>query len=196
MKKIGIWALVLIFVGGVLFGLPFLNKVRQWKHLDATYQENFPAPSTLAPTLRNKNVLFHIKTGLAQDDSQICVGFNIIFAALEAGAHVTVLFDSGATLDLTDKRHNLRSTRVPLRLKKVISAQMNVALDKMPKNYGEYLELLHTRGAKVFANTAMNIVTGASDQVMKGYPEYPFISPITYAGVAELFAKTDVTYSY
>ncbi len=55
-----------------------------------------------------------MKTGLDQDDSQICVGFNIILASLEAGADVTVVFDAGALLDLTGKTRNLESTGVPI----------------------------------------------------------------------------------
>lgn len=196
MKKIALALLILTLFAAVFLGIPFLQKVKQWRHLDATYQESFVLPETLAPSLKAKNALFHIKTGLDQDDSQICVGFNIIFSAIEAGAKVTILFDAGATLDLTDKRHNLASTAVPLRLQKVIAAQMNLPLRNMPSNYKEYLELLHQRGAKVYANTAMNVVTGASDHVMKGYEAYPFIDPITYAGVAELFAQADVVYSY
>lgn len=187
----GVMAVALLYSGG-----QFMKKLKQWRHLDATYAESFVPPAELAPSLKEKKTLFHIKTGLDQDDSQICVGFNIIFAALEAGAQVSVLFDAGATLDLTDKAHNLEATGVPLRLKKVIASQMNLPLNEMPKNYKEYLELLNARGAKVYANTAMNVVTGFSDKVLKPYPGYEFIRPLSYAGVAELFGNAEITVVY
>lgn len=184
-----------VLIGGY-FGVKFLLKVKRWKNLDSTYSEAFQSPKQVAPSVKGKKVLFHIKTGLDQDDSQICVGFNIIFAAIEAGGDVTILFDSGATLDLTEKRHNLLSTGVPLRLKKVIAAQMNLPLDEMPSNYGEYLALLNKKGAKVYANTAMNVVTGYSDKVLKKYKNYSYIEPVTYAGIVEHISKADVVISY
>lgn len=195
-NKIILGAILTLAIAALVLGGPFLLKLSRWKHLDATYQEAFPSPAVLAPSLKGKKVLFHMKTGLDQDDSQLCVGFNIIFAAIEAGADVFVLFDAGATLDLTEKSHNLASTGVPLRLKKVIAAQMKFPLDRMPANYGEYLVLLHERGARVYANTAMNVVTGFADKVLKPYPDYPFIKPATYAGVAELLASADKVFIY
>lgn len=78
---------------------------------------------------------------------------------------MTVLFDAGALLDLTGKRHDVESTGVPRRLRKVIAAQMNLPVAQMPNHYGDYVRLLHQRGARVVANTAMLIVTGNADQV-------------------------------
>lgn len=195
-NKIILGAILTFVIAALALGGPFLLKLSRWKQLDATYQEVFPSPAVLAPSLKEKKLLFHMKTGLDQDDSQLCVGFNIIFAAIEAGAEVSVLFDAGATLDLTDKSHNLASTGVPLRLKKLIAAQMKLPLDRMPANYWEYLLLLHERGARVYANTAMNVVTGFADKVLKPYPDYPFIKPATYAGVAELLASADKVFIY
>lgn len=162
-----------------------------WRHLDATYAESFPAPRELATDLAGRQVLFHFKTGLAQDDSQICVGFNIVYAALEAGANVTVLFDAGALLDLTDKRHNLASTGVPVRLRKIIAAQMHQPLGEMPANYKAYLDLLHARGARIYANTAMLIVTGGADQVARPIAGYPYVEAAPYARIAELLTTVD-----
>lgn len=187
----GIIVLILVYFGG-----KFAFKVKKWKELDATYSESFQTPKIIAPGLKGKKVLFHIKTGLDQDDSQICVGFNIIFGALRADAKVTILFDAGAVLDLTEKRHNLSSTKVPLRLKKVIANQMNLPLNNMPNNYKEYLFILNKYGAKVFANTAMNVVTGYSDKVQKKFNNYEFIKPVTYTGIAKLFSEAGLVISY
>lgn len=81
--------------------------VARWRHLDATYEKSFAPPAGLAPDLAGRRLMFHVKTGLEQDDSQICVGFNIIYAALRSGAEVSVLFDAGALLDLTGEEGRL-----------------------------------------------------------------------------------------
>ena len=76
---------VLVLGIGVYAGVGFASKVLTWRHLDAAYQEQFLPPSEIAPDLEGKRLVFHVKTGLDQGDSQTCVGFNIIFAALEGG---------------------------------------------------------------------------------------------------------------
>ena len=40
--------------------------------------------------------LVHLKTSLNKDDAQICVAYNIIWAALEEGKTVKVLIDADA----------------------------------------------------------------------------------------------------
>ncbi len=192
-KVMLIVAAVLILGVGGYFGYRFAAKLAKWRHLDRTYSEEFPSPAELASAVKGKHVLFHFKTGLKQDDSQICVGFNTVFAALEAGADVTVLFDAGATLDLDS---NLASTGVPERLKKVIASQMHLPLDEMPDDYGAYLDLLHKRGARVYANTAMLIVTGEADKVKQSPPRHPYVIPATYADVVRLSAEADTVLVY
>lgn len=188
-----IGVLVVALGAGAYFGFRFVSKLLTWRQLDQTYEEQFVSPSEAAPNLMGKSFVFHMKTGLDQDDSQICVGFNIIFAAIEAGADVSILFDAGAILDL---HGNLVATSVPVRLQKVIAYQMNLSVDQMPKNYGEYLDLLHRRGARVYANTAMLIVTGDTPQVKQKLSGYEFIEPVTYAKVAELFSEADSVVVY
>ncbi len=195
-KSIVVAAALLVLGIGVFYGYRFAEKLMAWRHLDQTYSEDFASPAEIAPNLKGKKLVFHIRTGLDQDDSQICVGFNVIFAALEAGSDVTVLFDAGALLDLTAKRHNLEATGVPLRLQKVIAAQMNLPLEEMPSNYKEYLELLHLRGASFHANTAMLIVTGDHEKVKATISGYDFVEPVTYAGVANLLSDADTIIAY
>lgn len=78
-------------------GWDLARTVARWRHLDATYEESFAPPAGLAPDLAGRRLTFHVKTGLEQDDSQICVGFNVIYAALRSGAEVSILFDAGCT---------------------------------------------------------------------------------------------------
>lgn len=193
-RKIAVIVVLVVALGaGAYFGSRFVSMMLTWRHLDRTYEEQFASPAEIAPDLDGNRLVFHMKTGLAQDDSQICVGFNIIFAAIEAGADVSILFDAGAILDLHGK---LASTRVPVRLQKAIAYQMNMPVGQMPRNYGDYLELLHRRGASVYANTAMLIVTGGASQVKQKISPYEFIEPVTYARVAELLSEADSVIVY
>lgn len=86
-KRITAIVVVLLVVLGVgsYFGSRFVSKRLTWRQLDQTYEEQFVSPAEIASELKDKKIVFHMKTGLDQDDSQICVGFNVIFAALEAG---------------------------------------------------------------------------------------------------------------
>lgn len=175
----------------VILGTTWVPRLLTWRELDRSYAEEFSPPATLAPSLAGRHLLFHMKTGLAQDDSQICVGFNIILAALESGAQVKVLFDAGALLDLKGEDPRLARTGVPERLRKAIAAQMHRPVEEMPLDYGAYLEHLDARGAEVFANTAMLVVTGDASRVQTRIPAYPFIEPAPYARVAQLIVEAD-----
>jgi hypothetical protein len=83
-----------------------------------------------------------------------------------------------------------------VRLQKVIAYQMNLPVNQMPKDYGEYLDLLHRRGAKVYANTAMLIVTGDAPQVKQRISSYEFVEPVTYSKVVDLLSAADSVIGY
>lgn len=172
------------------------RKLHRWQQLDTSFEEPFASPEELAPGLAGRDVVFHVKTGLAQDDSQICVGFNVIWAALEAGADVTIVFGPGALLDLGGERSRLHATGVPLRLRRVIASQLNLALDDVPTGYSAYLDVLNDRGTRVFATTAMLIVTGDTSHVQRELPSFDYTEPAPYATVARLLADADSVITY
>ena len=97
---------------------------------------------------------------------------------------------------VADVHGNLVSTSVPVRLQKVTAYQMNLPVDQTPKDCGEYLDLLHRRGAKVYSNTAMLIVTGDAPQVEQKISGYEFVEPVTYSRVAELVSEADSVIVY
>lgn len=170
-RGITVVVIIILLAAVVAAGMLVVPKWLTLRRIDRTYAESFPPPSSVAPSVRGKRVVFHVKTGLEQDDSQICVGFNVILAALQAGADVTVIFDAGAVLALTDRRHNLERTGVPERLKKMIVAQTHLPAERAPSNYREYLDLFHSLGARVFADTEMMVVTGEADKVRSGFSD-------------------------
>ena len=171
-------------------------KTSNMKRLDREYTEAFDTPSVIAPELKGKNIVFQIKTGLSVDDAQICEAFNIVLAAVQAGARVDVLFSGSASFDLVGETSKLEKTGIPERLRKLIAYQSGLPLEDIPFNYKEYLTLIHDRGATIYVNAAFNVVIGASDQVMQANPGYAYVTPITYAGVAKIISQNDVNIVY
>lgn len=172
----------------------YLPRLLRLRHIDATYAGTFLPPSSLAPDLGGKRVLFHLKTRLKQDDSQICAAFNVILAALAGRARVTLVFDSGAVLDLDGDK--LAHTRVPLRLQKMIVAQTHIDGSRVPHGYAEYLRLIHELGAEIYADTDMNVVTGVSERISDRVPGFPFVQPISWVQVTHKIAGSEVVVVY
>ncbi len=46
--------------------------------------------------VEGETILFHLKTSLKHDDAQLCVAYNVIWAALDDGLKVNVLIDADA----------------------------------------------------------------------------------------------------
>ena len=110
-----------------------------------------------------ESILFHIKTSLAKDDAQICVAPNVALAALEFGDDVTLLFDGSAVTSITQgwgwfvfgSTTPMDKAGLPERERKSLSEQFGIPMEKIPKNYGDYLEFVRDRGAKIVVNGTM-----------------------------------------
>ena len=113
-------------------------------------------------------ILIHVKTSLSVDDAQICVFPNVAWAALNAGKAVTIVFDGSAVTSIAKgfgwrgwvgiKSTAMQRAKLPERERKALAAQLKVPLEKVPHNYGDYLELLKTLNAKVYYNTTMALL--------------------------------------
>ena len=93
-----------------------------------------------------KTLLVHMKTDLAKDDAQICVAYNVIWAAIEKGYKVNVLIDASAVNTYKKGwrgKNKLEGSKLPENLRKERSRQFQNPLGNITKNYGEYLDLLH-----------------------------------------------------
>lgn len=142
-------------------------------------------PAEHAASAEGRRVLIHLKTGITQDDNQMCVAFNVAQAAVEAGDDVEMLFDAAAIFDLQnaptqgettatqpasqatdtdDRPYNLRY-ELPDKLKRILSQQFGTAVDDLPSDYYGYLRMLHDRGAAVTFNGAMAHLVNLSDSV-------------------------------
>lgn len=112
------------------------------------------------------HILIHMKTALAEDDAQICAVPNVAWAALKAGHKVTILVDASAVTSVTkgygwlngvfrpDTTALDRAT-LPERQRRSLSEQMEVPLDRIPRDYGDYFEHLRKLGVHIFVNRTM-----------------------------------------
>jgi hypothetical protein len=145
-------------------------------------------------------MLVHIKTDLAKDDAQICVAYNVIWAAIEKGYKVNVLIDASAVNTYKKNwrgKNKLEEYKIPENLRKELSKQFNIALTNIPKTYGEYLNFLHRKGAKFYINGAMLVVSGIS----KTYGDIEHISadfftPVSIGEMINLVEQSDKYIAY
>lgn len=148
---------------------------------------------TLAPALAiagPDTFLVHLKTGLKKDDAQICVAYNIIWAALEEGYRVQVLVDADAINTFKigwSGKDAIQAYKIPENLRQAMAGQFGVGLEAVPKTYGQYLSFLKDRGATFFVNTGFLIVSKI------GTPEKPldkfsakFFKPVTLKEMVRL----------
>ncbi len=127
--------------------------------------------------------LIHLKTSLNKDDAQICVAYNVIWAALEEGFKVKVLVDADAinTFKIGWRgKDDIEGYEIPENLRQALSKQFSVPLNSVPKTYGDFLLMLKKKGTEFYINTGFLIVSKI------GTPEEPlenisakFFKPIT-----------------
>lgn len=114
------------------------------------------------------SMLFHLKTGLKHDDAQICVAYNMIWAALKEGADVKVLVDADAinTFKIGWRgKDAIQKYKLPKNLREGLASQFEVSFDQTPATYGDYLKMLHEKGAAFYINSAMLVVAGVEDRL-------------------------------
>jgi len=108
-----------------------------------------------------RTMLIHLKTSLKQDDAQICVAYNMIWAALAEGLKVKVLVDADAlnTFKIGWRgKDDIEDYKIPKNLRQALAEQFSVALTAVPKTYGAFLNQLHEKGAEFYVNSAFLVV--------------------------------------
>lgn len=134
--------------------------------------------------------LVHLKTSLKRDDAQICVAYNMMWAALEEGFKVKVLVDADAinTYKLGWRgKDDIEGYKIPENMRQALSKQFSISLESVPKTYGDFLLMLKDRGVDFYINTGFLIVSKI------GTPENPlkkvsakFFKPITLKDMVRL----------
>ncbi len=145
--------------------------------------------------------LIHLKTSLKKDDAQICVAYNMIWAALKEGFNVKVLVDASAIdtfkIGWLRKKDDIENYKIPENLREALSKQFNKLLQNIPKTYGDYIKMLSKLGAEFYVNTGYLIVSKA------GTPEEPlkkisvkFFKPISLKEMVRLRKEADYYMAY
>lgn len=164
----------------------------------------------------DRKVFLHLKTGITQDDNQMCVAFNIALAAVQAGDQVEMFFDAAAVFDLqnasaegasstsqpasqpttSDKRaYNLRY-ELPDKLKEILSAQFGIPKAQLPQDYYEYLQMLRNKGVEVTFNGTMAHLVSLSDSVKGKEKLADVAAPLDLREVVEHRAQADIYLVY
>ena len=153
-----------------------------------------PLPSTAKG--KQKTMLIHLKTSLSHDDAQICVAYNMIWAALDEGLKVDVLVDADAinTYKVGWRgKDGIEEYPLPERLRKSLAEQFDVQLQEVPEKYGQFLRMLHNKGANFYVNTAFLVLvkieakTGTTENISP-----KFFKPVTLKEMIKL--RTDADY--
>ncbi len=144
--------------------------------------------------------LVHLKTSLKKDDAQICVAYNIMWAALEEGYKGKVLVDADAINTFKvgwNGKDDIEAYKIPENLRKALSTQFGVSLDNVPKTYGDFLMMLKDRGVEFYINTGFLIVSkiGKPDDLL-GKVSAKFFKPISLKEMVKLRTTADYYMAY
>lgn len=157
-------------------------------------------PGLVFAGVESKTMLVHLKTSLKRDDAQICVSYNVIWAALETGMKVNVLVDADAvnTFKVGWKgKGDIEGFKLPANLRDGLAKELEFPLESVPKNYGEYHQLLKDKGAEFYINGEMLVVAGISKQFgdlekISG----KFFQPVTLKEMMNLRTSADYFFVY
>jgi hypothetical protein len=143
----------------------------------------FATPLTSTAAENRETFLIHLKTSLKKDDAQICVAYNIMWAALEEGYNVKVLVDADAINTYKmgwGGKDDIEGYKIPENLRQALSTQFEVSLDQVPKTYGDFLMMLKDRGVEFYINSGFLIVSkiGTPGDLL-GKVSAKFFKPIT-----------------
>ncbi|MCW8884046.1 MAG: hypothetical protein K6L75_03165 [Cellvibrionaceae bacterium] len=162
--------------------------------------------SSLVQAEPAKERLFvHLKTSLKHDDAQICVAYNIIWAALRSGMAVDVMVDADAintfkTGMLSDK-DSIQDYDIPDNLRQAMSEQFSLPLAEVPQTYGDYLIKLNEEGASFYINKGFLIVSKIApnpDQDLGKIAAYAakIFQPVSLLEMVEIRKKALFDYSF
>ncbi|MCP4295440.1 MAG: hypothetical protein GY786_07525 [Proteobacteria bacterium] len=147
----------------------------------------------------------HMKSGLDNDDAQICVAYNIIWAGLRSGLDVDVLIDADAILTFQrgffSDSDSIQSYDIPNELRAAIASQFSLSIDEVPRDYGEYLQRLKREGANFYINKSFLILSELAenpDKEMEGLSPYSadIFQPLSLIEMIELRKKSTIDYTF
>ena len=147
----------------------------------------------------------HLKTSLGHDDAQICVAYNMIWAALRQGMAVDVLVDADGIntfkRGIFSEHDAIETYRIPDSLRRSIARQFAIELADVPETYGGYLQRLARDGAHFYINKAFLIVAGIADSPDKDLGRIaPYAAkifkPVDLQAMLRLRQQADFDFTY
>jgi hypothetical protein len=157
-------------------------------------------PFTIQASEEKETFLIHLKTSLKKDDAQICVAYNVMWAALEEGHKVKVLVDADAINTYKmgwGGKDDIEGYKIPENLRQALAAQFSVTLDSVPKTYGDFLLMLKDRGVEFYINSGFLIVSkiGAPDNLLNKISA-KFFKPVTLKEMVKIRADAKYYMAY
>ena len=147
------------------------------------------------------SLVIHVKTALSVDDAQICAVPNVAWAALSQGKSVTLFFDASAVTSVTKgfgwrgwvgmESTAMERAALPERERKSLADQFQVALDSVPRDYGEYLRFLKAKGADLYYNGTMAVLYNIGPEQVD-----PIVRPLGLKDMTELLTSADAILVY
>ncbi|HBP87807.1 MAG TPA: hypothetical protein PKK23_14650 [Nitrospirales bacterium] len=142
-------------------------------------------------------ILIHMKTSLAEDDAQICAVPNVVWAMTKAGHQVKILVDASAVTSVTkgfgwfnslfgSGSTALDRATLPERERQSLAEQMEVSLEKVPHNYGDYFQFLKSLGVEIYGNQTMMLLYNINLSKIDSA-----VTPIPLNQMVELFSSAD-----
>jgi hypothetical protein len=152
------------------------------------------------PAADGEIFLVHLKTSLKKDDAQICVAYNIMWAALEEGKRVQVLVDADAINTFKigwGGKDDIEGFKIPENLRQALAEQFEVSLASVPKTYGDFLLMLKDRGVEFYINNGFLIVSkiGTPGELLKKVSA-KFFQPVTLKEMVRLRTAADYYMAY
>lgn len=144
--------------------------------------------------------LVHLKTSLEKDDAQICVAYNIMWAAVEEGYDVKVLVDADAinTFKVGWRgKDDIEGYKIPDTLRQALAKQFDLPLTSIPETYGSFLKMLKEKGVQFYINTGFLMVSkiGTPNEPLKKVSQ-KFFKPITLKEMVKLRGEAEYYMAY
>ncbi len=157
-------------------------------------------PSFVQAAEEKETFLIHLKTSLKKDDAQICVAYNVMWAALEEGHKVQVLVDADAVNTYKmgwNGKDDIEGYNIPENLRQALAKQFDVSIDFVPKTYGDFLIMLKDRGVEYYINTGFLIVSkiGSPVDPLKKISN-KFFKPITLKEMVRMRKEVNYYMAY
>lgn len=146
----------------------------------------------------SKKVVIHLVSNVKNADGPVCVAFDVALVNLNLGNKVEFLFDADAAWNLkfTKGKNDFDRYEVPADLKNLVSNQLKDKELLSVKNFGDFLKLLHDKGATISVNGTWNVLTSVEKEI-KGKTKLPqYVEPLTLKELAEHINNADVYYRY